>query len=138
MLALLPWLALAAMVLAFRRRGRAHGPALVAALVWWSALLALGSEVLSTGHALTRSGVAVYWALLAAASWLWAWRSRVDASVARAGSGSWSERALAVGVAVLLAAVLLVTLLVPPNCQDVMTYHLARVLHWAQSASLEP
>src|SRR5262245_40575380 len=109
--ALLPWLALAALVVAFRRRGRGHGAALVEALVWWSALLALGSEVLSSVHALTRSGVIGYWVALAVATGFWARRSP-EVPVARAsGSGPWPERALAVGVAAILATVLLTTLL---------------------------
>src|SRR6185503_15026150 len=130
--ALLPWLALAALILGFRRRGRGHGAALVAALVWWSALLALGSEALSLGHALTRSGVAVYWLLLAVATGLWARSSRADGIVARApGPGSRGERALVIGVAALLALLLFTTLLLPANAQDVITYHMPRVLHWA-------
>src|SRR5262245_34139733 len=117
--ALLPWLALAALVLGFRRRGRGHGAALVEALVWWSALLALGSELLSLGHALTRAGLAVCWVVLAAGTGLWARRSRAEVPLARASSsGAWPERALAVGVAVLLAMVLLTTLLMPANAQD--------------------
>jgi hypothetical protein len=137
--ALLPWLALLALVLGFRRRGRGLGAALVAALVWWSALLALGSEVLSLGHALTRSGVAVCWILLAAVTAAWAWRSRAGPGAARAaGSSSWADRVVTVGVVAIAAAVLVTTLLMPPNAQDVLTYHLPRVLHWAQGASLQP
>jgi hypothetical protein len=138
MLALLPWLTLTALVFAFRRRGRALGTALVAGLVWWSALLALGSEGLGQGHALTRSGVVVYWVVLSLLAALWAVRSRADTAVARAAPGSRSERALAIGVGVVLALALLTTVLVPANGQDVMTYHMPRVLHWVQNASLEP
>jgi hypothetical protein len=142
--ALLPWLALGALVLAFRRRG--YGVALVAGLVWWSALLALGSEVLSVGDALTRAGTSVYWGVVAAATGFAAWRARAAMPVASlapgAGSGARVERVLALGVAAsaaaIVAAILVTTLLMPANAQDVMTYHLPRVLHWAQGASLEP
>jgi len=137
--ALLPWLALGALILGFRRRGHRSGAALLAALLWWSALLALGSEALSLGHALTRTGTVMFWVLIAAMTGLWAARSPADAPVARGeDSFSWTERVLMVGMAGLVAAVLTTTLLLPANAQDVLTYHMPRVLHWVQGASLEP
>ncbi|MEO7003391.1 MAG: hypothetical protein ABI068_16370, partial [Ktedonobacterales bacterium] len=42
------------------------------------------------------------------------------------------------GVMAIVVATLLIALVAPPNTPDSFTYHLARVMHWMQDASLAP
>ena len=109
----------------------------------WSAYLALGTELLSLVGGLTPAGAALLWiagiVLMGAVQWRTGFLSRGLRRFKRALRG-WKPGAF--GWAVLFASlavlvILLVTgLLSPPNVQDVLSYHMSRVMHWAQNQSL--
>ncbi len=121
---------------------------LCAALVWSSALVVL-TEVLSLARGLTPVGVGTGWGMVIVAAWLWGWRW--PERTASEGSGDacgnpvadgpacGSRRARLGWIALLVALVVpsgVVALLAPPNNGDGYTYHMSRVMHWQQNASV--
>jgi hypothetical protein len=106
------------------------------------AILALMSEGLSLIHALNREGVALGWvAVLLILCVIGLRGKRFEhgfrhfwKALRQIGKGDW---ALIGFVCLLSAALLLIVLLSPPNTSDSMKYHLSRVMHWAQDASLQ-
>ena len=137
----LPVLVLILAVLACRLRRQNWATCLVIAASFWAAYLVLVSESLSLVRGLQPAWVALSWlvALLAILWILWS-------------SGEWQERirdlrggrprlrdplvVLAFPLAFLSALLLLIALLSPPNTTDSLRYHMPRVLHWVQNASL--
>ncbi len=122
--------------------GRLRGPARLAVLTGalaWGVLLVLGTEALSSLGWLTGTGVALFWtAGLAGAGGLC-----LLLLPEAAGKARWFRRPLGRAVAAMVAgAVLLalpvlgVALLSPPTTWDSQTYHMARVMHWAQNGSV--
>lgn len=143
LLAALPVLALAllwAILMATWRDGRR---AFVVATIAWGAYLALVSEALSLFRALTQPWIALAWLLACLGLAALAWRraslraARELARDAAAGLGA-GEKVLLGGMALLCAALLAIALIAPPNTYDSALYHMARVMHWAQNASLRP
>ncbi len=127
------------LTLVFRRRGRwSLAEAYFFATVALGAALAVFTEVLSIGRALTpeaalavQGGLAL--GLLFALLRPWPRRLprlslRLDASTWL----SWSLPAVVLGVTGYLAWIS------PPNTVDSWTYHLPRVLHWVQDRSVAP
>ncbi len=128
-------------VLACRLRRKEWATCLVIAASFWATYLVLVSESLSVVRGLQPTWVALGW-LVALLALLWIlWRS-----------GDWRERIrdlrggrpqlrdplvlLAIPLALLSALLLLIALLSPPNTTDSLRYHMPRVLHWVQNASL--
>jgi hypothetical protein len=121
--------------------------ALLVAALGCGILVVLSTEGLSALHALNRSGIVVFWAVVfvAASAWLWKTgffarglalatrRARAFAQFLRA---SLPRAILLLALVLFVAALGLVALHAPPNTFDSLTYHLARVAHWAQNESV--
>ena len=149
MLALLPLLVfLLTVLVGIGRVGPKQAPAgrrtaLFLAAAAWGTWLALSSEALSALNQLTPAGLMAAWLLAAALLGLPASR-RAVVSGARV---AWAEinalrtwdafEKLLLGGLILEALLLLaVAWAAPPNTNDAMQYHLARVMHWLQIGSL--
>jgi hypothetical protein len=80
------------------------------------------------------------WLLLTAVLAASAWRKKLGSTTAREASSllrpSRQETALLSGLALLLVAVALTASAAAPNAWDSMTYHLPRITHWIQDASI--
>ncbi len=121
--------------------GEAWRRAFVKAALACGAMVTLTTELLSLVGALTGFGLALCWGLALLAAGAACWRTQAPARVL-----SWArnnvERVPAVDLAVLAGLALIVILLglvawvSPPNTTDSLLYHMSRVVHWAQNASL--
>lgn len=150
MLALLPLLVLLLAVLVGIGRsgsnrvlaGRRTALFLVAAV--WGTWLALSSEVLSVLNQLRPAGLMAAW-LLAAVALLGLPASR--RAVVGGARAAWAaikalrtwdafEKLLLGGLILEAFLLLAVAWAAPPNTNDAMQYHLARVMHWLQNGSL--
>lgn len=117
-------------------------PSLLAAASLCGGYLALGTEALSLVHGITPFGVALLWSLAIAGAAFFGWRSHAQPWLA----AWWKNRpwskfdavdAIGLGIAaILIGALLLLALLSPPNNTDSLLYHMSRVVHWQQNASL--
>jgi hypothetical protein len=80
------------------------------------------------------------WLLLTAVLAVGAWRKKLGSTTPREASSllrpSRQEAALLSGLALLLVAVALTAGAAAPNAWDSMTYHLPRITHWIQNASV--
>lgn len=116
--------------------------AFLASAALWGAFLTLTSEILSLFHFLTLPGLAAAWLVGALAAGTFAWRvdtfQQLGLAIRRASRADWDGRSVwAFGVALLLCGLLfLVAWISPPNTTDSLLYHLSRVAHWQQNASL--
>ncbi|MDD5707775.1 MAG: hypothetical protein PHR35_17785 [Kiritimatiellae bacterium] len=124
-----------------RRSGRAAGglDALVKTHLLTFAFIAAVTEILSAFRWIAYTPVLVAWVTLGlgACAALAAARRRSSVAepgpVARPTALAWLGWCMA---ALVLAAGLALALLYPPNAWDSMTYHMARVAHWAQNRSV--
>jgi 4-amino-4-deoxy-L-arabinose transferase-like glycosyltransferase len=148
--ALLPMIAfcLLFLLLLARQPQQVSGPAawqepLIQTVLFWSAFLVLGTELLNMVKGLTTAGIILLWlgALFGLAYLHWTGKSLLPGwgrfiSVFKQLRLGWFDRlALAVILAALL--ILLITgLMSPPNIHDVLAYHMSRVMHWVQNQSL--
>jgi hypothetical protein len=98
-------------------------------------VLVLSTEALSLFNALTRRGVGLVWLAAAMVVGVHLWRRRGTLAMPSLPAGV-IARVLSASVVVLVAVLGLVALAVPPNTWDAMTYHVARVAHWAQQGSV--
>ncbi|HEX9801007.1 MAG TPA: hypothetical protein VGC00_12655 [Thermoanaerobaculia bacterium] len=140
-LALLPLLALGAAMWALRRRGWSWRFAAPGGAVVWGASLVGLTEALSLLGALRPLPVALGWSAAAFAMVAVGRRAAAPAvetssSVARPLRAAGRELLLLVLVGCVLAVTLLVALAATPNNFDSMLYHLPRVRHWQQQASV--
>jgi len=128
------------LALSFRKRGAGARESLLLGALAWGVALTLLTEALSALSLLTRGGVAAGWVLVSGAAYL---------ALRRApGTSGWSRIALprlrgadallAGGTAALLLLVGVVAVAAPPNTWDSLTYHMGRVVHWAQNGSVAP
>lgn len=105
--------------------------------VWVAAL----TELLSATHSLSRTPVAAAWAVGCAVSIGVAIRRLPFPGRRRASGRSRPSRAalvLAAAAGALVGATLVTAIVAPPNTWDSMSYHMARVAHWAQNGSVAP
>jgi len=116
-----------------------RGSFLLAAMVW-GVLVTFISEILSLGHWLTPLGVAFSWAILDGILSLLIWRSFKPKLNYRSLIESLSlfEKILMGGILFLILVIGFIALKAPPNTYDSMTYHMSRVMHWAQNRTLAP
>ncbi|MCE5328277.1 MAG: glycosyltransferase family 39 protein [Planctomycetaceae bacterium] len=128
------------LLIVYKRRHWPLRRAVLMSATIWGVMLAGVTEILSLLHALTFGPLCAAWLgltvviLIAAAKWPGAARDAeaVDAS-GRVGAAAWL---LLPGVFI-IAGALVTALACPPNNYDSMTYHMARVAHWVQDASVE-
>lgn len=99
------------------------------------------TELLSLPALLRLPGVLAFWlcALALAVVWLWRYGDRavLGDRMRRLGEGWRGRRPELVGVVAVLALVLLVGILSPPNNWESMAYRLMRVALWIQQGSVE-
>jgi hypothetical protein len=145
MLALLPVLSYALLVLASRRlRARRWlvpewRDSFLAGAVLWGLAACGGAELLGTFGALTRGGVVALWLAVAAGAALVALRAPRPLEWSPPFGGRQElegERALLLGIAGVALLVGVTAWAAAPNNWDSLTYHLPRVRHWIQDRSL--
>jgi hypothetical protein len=130
-------LAYALLAVVFWREGCGRREALAWAALVFGALVFGLTEALNRIGSLTGSGAALAWAAVCAVLLLVLWRRRqvpVERAPLRLEGPEWVLLAAMGG---LLAVVTLIALAAPPNTYDSQTYHMARVAHWAQNASVD-
>ncbi|MDQ6670162.1 MAG: hypothetical protein M3069_05345 [Chloroflexota bacterium] len=141
MLVLLPVLALGTYSMAFKACLPRWREAILGGAVACAVVLVAITESLSGLHQLTVYGLAVAWCIALVPG------MALLARVSRNATPRFSWPAprldvpqllLLVPLAVLLGVLAAVALLSPPNTWDSMTYHMARLIHWQQSGSLDP
>jgi len=114
--------------------------AFLRAAVYFGAYAVVGTELLSLIHALTRPGLVLLWLVPIGPLATWLLRQARQGAALRLPSIplSWSgpEWVLLLILAIFLSVTGLVAYLSPPNTWDSLTYHMARVAHWAQAGSL--
>jgi hypothetical protein len=126
---------------------------LLSCTVWGTVLLAI-VEFLSLIQGLDRYGLILGWlvaGLVFLALSLKLWRTRTEAPVASAPRAivrqlfaivqdlppiSQRDKVLFSGIGVVLLLLLLIGILTAPNTNDSMTYHLSRIMHWAQNGTV--
>lgn len=138
-LAILPALFFAALVVTFAGRGGIRQAFLYAA-VGYTLTLVAATELLSLGGLLRLGPVAGFWAAAALLAGLYVWRYTDRRAALAAFRGAWAQCGAArlelVGAAIVLAVVLLIALAAPPNDPNSMGYHLPRVAQWMQQGSI--
>ena len=125
-------------VLALRLRGKKWATCLVIAASFWAAYLVLVSESLGLVRGLRPTWVALGW-FVALLALLWSlWRTRESIRDLQGVRPQLRDPQVLVVIplALLAALLLLVALVSPPSTTDSLRYHMPRVLHWVQNASL--
>lgn len=98
------------------------------------------TEVLSLWNGVTLLGLAIGWIIPSLISFLWAWRQ-----VRRGGKvllprvrfpSTWDDWVKLLVVASIAGITLFIAWTAPPQTKDAMSYHMSRVAHWAQDASV--
>ena len=139
MLVLLPALFfLLAMAAAAARCGLRQG--FVVATVVYTLCVAGATELLSLPGLLRLPQMAMFWAVATALAGFWFWRQGVRQDLRRrlrrAASNWAARRSELIGVGLVLAAVLSIGLLSPPNNWESMAYRMMRVVMWQQQGSV--
>ncbi len=144
MLALLPILALISLFVSLRLlrpAGDWRRDALRACLLWGAIAIWI-TQLLSWFSLANRSGLSVGWALVILASLTasGAWRRSRWAGLGLKLPDGWTgfDWLVAASIGVIMLGTALVARWSPPQTWDTLNYHLARVAHWAQMASVRP
>ncbi len=146
MLFFLPVLPAIALFLLISRKDPDRRRAFLVAATLWGLLLTAITEILSLAQALSFAGLTIAWLLvLTAAGGAWYLRRPRDGrSGPKTGAKRNPTRLASIphaGLVLALTGLLigmtgLVALVAAPNNYDSMTYHMARVAHWAQDRSV--
>lgn len=116
--------------------------ALIKAGLFWSALLVLGTEVLSLFKFLTLLGIASFWGICVIILSVFLWRSKRyslgwgNLRILFKSKMHWYGTISLIVIIAVLVVLLITGLLSPPNIHDVLTYHMSRVMHWVQNQTL--
>lgn len=134
---LIPLLVLVSLWAGFVHRGWGVRAGLLAAQVAAGVLTVLATETLGALRILTFWPLAAFWSTALAASLVWLRRSWRCAKFSRPSfSLAPLDIAVLIAIAVIVAVTGLVALAAPSNNCDSMSYHMARVAHWAHNATL--
>jgi hypothetical protein len=114
--------------------------AFVRGLLGLGAYMVAGTELLSLVHVVTRLSLAMLWAIpiIVGAFFLgmrWRRGRSISAPPIRL-PDSWATRALLLLATIVLVITAVVAWFAPPQTWDSLTYHTARVAHWAQNRSI--
>jgi hypothetical protein len=137
---ILPLLVLVLLIVLLRVRIDPWRLACLDAGVVSAVLVVVSTELLSFWYALTHESLLVLWGAMVLALAILAWQRRTaihHLSFRSSSPLSRTDRALLAAVLVIVVAEALVAMLAPPNTWDSMTYHMSRVAHWTQRASVE-
>ena len=117
------------------------GEILLLTFTFAAAWLAIGTELLSAIHALTLEGIAWFWGISLIACLgivLLFFRRKIQTLHFPVITKPDKLTSFLIAVVILIVMVLLVVALVsPPNTNDSLSYHMARVATWAQQGSLD-
>ena len=134
---LIPFLAL---LLGCRRRGLPWRQSLLVAAIGWGALVTAITEGLSLFRAVTLPGLVGAWGAVGVATCLFAAGGRAaprqEASSRPGGPERAPETWLLIPIVGIVAALAVLGAGAAPNNYDSMTYHMSRVAHWVQNASV--
>lgn len=134
------WYGLSVRQVRFASRSPIRTGLLKALLVNTAAVVVL-TELLSIASLLNEPNLGLAWGALALCFTGWAvFQSRQGGRLSRpswTGFSSFERQLLAI-TAVILSLTLLTAILYPPNNFDSLTYHMGRVAHWVQQASIQP
>ena len=110
--------------------------ALLLAAVGWTTYLVAVTELLSLAESLRPIPLACAWGVLFIGLAVLARRAANGRDVARDAWRRFLRSPIALLLAVILAALLVIAIVAPPNTWDAMTYHMSRVAHWAQNGTV--
>jgi dolichyl-phosphate-mannose-protein mannosyltransferase len=133
----LPFVALALLIHTFHRRGADWRSSMMTAAVAWGAAVTAITEGLSLLRLLSFPWVLAAWLALLAV--LAIAHRRMPSAISAGPAWLWPDRwssIVAAGLIPIVAATGLIAVLAPPNTQDSLIYHMARVAHWVQNASV--
>jgi len=131
--------ALGVLLLGNARPGWGWDRSFLRGTIFFASYAVIGAEILSLFHGLTLPGLVALWLIpiLVLGSVLVRWRRKRPLRVPRIPALTAPEGLMAILLAVALLATAAVASFSPPNTWDSLTYHMARVAHWAQAGSLE-
>jgi hypothetical protein len=110
--------------------------AFVKGAIAWGVAVVVNTEVLSLFQGVRPIPLAVVWTLEGVLVQVLVWRRR-DALSARLGAAQgWRVIAAVSPLLVIAAATAVIAVVAPPNTFDAMTYHMARVAHWAADGTV--
>lgn len=109
-------------------------------LILAGAYMVVGTEALSLVHAIRLVPLVVFWSLPTVLAMWFVWRAGAQGRPVlwpnvRLPSSWWSRGEITM-VAVVFLLTALVAWFAPPQTWDSLTYHMARVAHWAQNGSI--
>ena len=110
--------------------------AFLLAAVGWTTYLVAVTELLSLAQLLRPLPLAGAWGILFVTLAVLVQRAAKRHDVARDAWRRFLRNPIAIALAVILAALLVVAIVAPPNTWDAMTYHMSRVAHWAQNGTV--
>lgn len=102
----------------------------------WGLAVALNTEVLSVFRGLRPVPLAVLWTFEGVLIEVLVWRRRDALSKRLSMAHGWRVVAAACPLFVMAAATAVIAIAAPPNTFDSMTYHMARVAHWAADGTV--
>jgi len=142
MLIVLPLLTYSSLLLTIgnMQRGADWGRAGLRAAILWGTYAAISAELLSLIHGITPLGLALAWGLALAVGSLVLFQQKKRLGVLLwprlQWPRGWLDRILLAGIVAILAVTGILGLISPPQSNDSLGYHMARVAHWAQNRSL--
>lgn len=114
---------------------------ILVAVLATGASLAVATEALSLFHSLTRPAILAFWltaVATAAITLAVRWRNAGPPAPHRFPLLDLTDRGMLAGIALIATILLVVAWLAPPQSPDAVSYHMGRVMHWAQNASVAP
>lgn len=117
-------------------RAETRREAFLLALILFGAYTAFSTELLGFLHALRPAFVSAAWLLLALGAAAVAIRRKGRAALSPVSRLEWPEWILLGGIVAVAALAGLTAAASAPNSADALSYHLPRVLYWAQSGSV--